>query len=135
MRGCGMESGRRNIDMLDALCAMGEEILKSRQEEDFLTSLVQTLQRHVDCDAVILWWLEGHIHTRAVATDEGVQLIAPETGGEPLTQEAYDRWLNVSDGFFVPTCVRLNTLGPVSGNMPLASACCAASWRRWSGMG
>lgn len=97
-----MESGRRNIDMLDALCAMGEEILKSRQEEDFLTSLVQTLQRHVDCDAVILWWLEGHIHTRAVATDEGVQLIAPETGGEPLTQEDYDRWLNVSDGFFCP---------------------------------
>ena len=97
-----MESGRRYIDMLDALCAMSEEVLKSRQEEDFLSGLVGTLKRHVDCDAVILRCLEGHVQTRAVATDKGVQLIAPETVGEPFTQEDYERWLSVSDGFFCP---------------------------------
>ncbi|OUN00396.1 MAG: hypothetical protein BAA04_06915 [Firmicutes bacterium ZCTH02-B6] len=95
-----MDSGRRYTEILDALSAMGEEILKARQEEDFLASLVGMLKRHVDCDAVILRWLERHIQTRALATDEGVQLVAPDTIGEPFTQEDYDRWLSVGDGIF-----------------------------------
>lgn len=97
-----MESGRNYIDVVDTLSALSAEILKARQEDDFLRNLVGTLQRHVACDAVILRWLEREMQTRAVATTAGVEVFPPDALSEPVTEEDYDRWLSLPDGIFCP---------------------------------
>lgn len=86
--------------IVHTLARLGTQVLKARQEEDFLADVATTLRACADCDTVIVRLLEQYIQTRVVVTRERVQAHAPGEIMEPFTQEDQEEWLSVADGVF-----------------------------------